>query len=94
MPIIPLAAVQSTHPGSLGGILQVLKSVVLLDGFNVHVGDDWVTWRGMTWRNSQNNERSDLLFLDFCPIYSLSIKNITFNPVDQRSLVNFVIVWP
>ena len=48
-------------------------SIVLLEGFNAHVGSDRVTWREMIGRNGLSDlNPSCVLFLDFSASHRLS----------------------
>lgn len=62
---------------SLGGVLVCAspgESVVQLGDFNVHIGKDSVTWKGVNGRNSLPDLNLNcVLLMDFCANHHLSI---------------------
>ena len=87
--------------------VPVTDSIMLMEDFNAHVGKDSKTWHGVIGPNGDrdlNNQGQQLL--DFCASGGLSIMNTLFqhksihkytwyktgDSMDQRSLIDFVIV--
>ncbi|TWW57009.1 hypothetical protein D4764_08G0009960 [Takifugu flavidus] len=93
---------------SLEGVLESAPSggsLVFLGDFNVHVGSDSVTWRGVIGKNAPPDlNPSGVLLLNFCPRLRLSITNILFrhkgvhmctwhqDALGRRLMIDFVVV--
>ena len=62
--------------------------------FNVHIGNNSVTWRCVTGRNDQSDLKPcGVMFLDFCANPGLSIRNAMFKHKGVRNASGTRMTW-